>query len=93
MEKALLQDANEFPGADHSDIHKPEWTRFADGADESIRLLHAKCRNSANGPGALHWNGFTSGLMTYMVLRFCRGMCLIWLMQWSTCSFYIREGS
>ncbi|OWZ16852.1 Syntaxin [Phytophthora megakarya] len=42
MEKALLQDATEFPGGEHSDIHKPEWTRFADSADESIRLLHAK---------------------------------------------------
>ncbi|ETI56205.1 hypothetical protein, variant 1 [Phytophthora nicotianae CJ01A1] len=41
MEKALLQDADEFPG-EHSDVHKPEWTRFADSADESIRLLHAK---------------------------------------------------
>ncbi|KAF1785939.1 Syntaxin-16 [Phytophthora cactorum] len=43
MEKALLQDASEFPGREHCDVHKPEWTRFADSADESIRLLHAKC--------------------------------------------------
>ncbi|KAE9036558.1 hypothetical protein PR003_g5536 [Phytophthora rubi] len=42
MEKALLQDAHEFPGGEHGYIHKPEWTRFADSADESIRLLHAK---------------------------------------------------
>ncbi|EEY61538.1 syntaxin-like protein [Phytophthora infestans T30-4] len=42
MEKALLQDANEFPEGKHSDVHKPEWTRYADSADESIRLLHAK---------------------------------------------------
>ncbi|KAG3115404.1 hypothetical protein PI125_g5581 [Phytophthora idaei] len=42
MEKALLQDASEFPGREHCDVHKPEWTRFADSADESIRLLHAK---------------------------------------------------
>ncbi|POM71947.1 Syntaxin-like protein [Phytophthora palmivora] len=41
MEKALLQDATEFPG-EHCDIHKPEWTRFAESADESIRLLHVK---------------------------------------------------
>ncbi|KAK1941884.1 Syntaxin-42 [Phytophthora citrophthora] len=41
MEKALLQDAGVLPAA-HSDIHKPEWTRFADSSDESIRLLHAK---------------------------------------------------
>ncbi|GMF19274.1 unnamed protein product [Phytophthora lilii] len=42
MEKALLQDAHVFPGGEHSEIHKPEWTRFAESADESIRLLHAK---------------------------------------------------
>ncbi|KAL4164615.1 hypothetical protein KRP22_004479 [Phytophthora ramorum] len=42
MEKALLQDANEFPGGELREIHKPEWTRFAESADESIRLLHAK---------------------------------------------------
>ncbi|KAL3663602.1 hypothetical protein V7S43_011488 [Phytophthora oleae] len=42
MEKALLQDAGVFPAAGHGDIHKPEWTRFAESADESIRLLHAK---------------------------------------------------
>ncbi|KAG6611483.1 syntaxin-like protein [Phytophthora cinnamomi] len=42
MEKALLQDAHEFPEGEHGDVHKPEWTRFADSADESIRLLHAK---------------------------------------------------
>lgn len=41
MEKALLQDAGVLSAA-HSDIQKPEWTRFADSADESIRLLHAK---------------------------------------------------
>ncbi|RLN60194.1 hypothetical protein BBJ29_001425 [Phytophthora kernoviae] len=42
MEKALLQDAHEFPGGEHSETHKPEWTRFAENADEAIRLLHAK---------------------------------------------------
>ncbi|KAG1696566.1 hypothetical protein DVH05_018259 [Phytophthora capsici] len=41
MEKALLQDAGVLSST-HSDIQKPEWTRFADSADESIRLLHAK---------------------------------------------------
>lgn len=42
MEAALLQDAHEFPEGEHGELHKPEWTRFAESADESIRLLHAK---------------------------------------------------
>ncbi|RLN88707.1 hypothetical protein BBJ28_00017177 [Nothophytophthora sp. Chile5] len=42
MEKALLQDANESPDGDPSEFHKPEWIRFAENADEAIRLLHAK---------------------------------------------------
>ncbi|RLN74876.1 hypothetical protein BBJ28_00005291 [Nothophytophthora sp. Chile5] len=35
-------DANESSDGDSSEFHKPEWTRFAENADEAIRLLHAK---------------------------------------------------
>lgn len=45
MERALLQEQHAFLDLENStcrEIQSPEWTRFADDANEAIRLLQVK---------------------------------------------------
>ncbi|TMW57052.1 hypothetical protein Poli38472_002977 [Pythium oligandrum] len=42
MDKALLQESRELAGMEAGEIPRPEWIRFADEANEAVRLLHVK---------------------------------------------------